>query len=168
MPGTALSPDKMLMGRVFSYHDTHLHRIGANYEQLPINAPRCPVHSYNKDGAMTYRHAGSQPPYSPNSYGGPEADPSKELPTWWSEAAEIGRYAYEKHAADDDFVQPRALYRDVMSDTDRRHLVENIVAHAGAGVSDDVQRRVVEYWTNVDPQLGAGVAAGLGHADAAQ
>ena len=50
VPGIGLSPDKMLMGRIFSYHDTHLHRIGANYEQLPINAPKSPVHSYNKDG----------------------------------------------------------------------------------------------------------------------
>ena len=50
-----------------------------------------------------------------------------------------------------------------MNDTDRDHLVTNIVAHASAGVSDDVQRRVVQYWTNVDPQLGARVAAGLGH-----
>ena len=68
VPGTGLSPDKMLMGRVFSYHDTHLHRIGPNYEQLPINAPKVEVHSYNKDGAMTYHHAGSQPVYAPNSH----------------------------------------------------------------------------------------------------
>jgi catalase len=158
----------MLMGRIFSYHDTHLHRIGANYEQLPINAPKSPVHSYNKDGAMTYRHSGAQPVYSPNSYGGPQADPSKELPTWWVEAGEIGRYAYEQPADDDDFVQPRALYRDVMNDTDRDHLVTNIVAHASDNVSDDVQRRVIGYWTDVDPQLGARVAAGLGQSDAAQ
>jgi catalase len=168
VPGIGLSPDKMLMGRVFSYHDTHLHRIGANYEQLPINAPRCPVHSYNKDGAMTYRHAGSQPPYAPNSYGGPQADPSTELPSWWAEAAEVGRYAYEKHAEDDDFVQPRALYRDVMTQADRNNLVTNIVAHASAGVSDAIQLRVIEYWSNVDAELGARVAAGLGHPEAAQ
>jgi catalase len=163
VPGIGLSPDKMLMGRVFSYHDTHLHRIGANYEQLPINAPRCPVHSYNKDGAMTFRHNGSQPVYSPNSYGGPVADPSKELPTWAVEAGELGRYAYEKHADDDDFVQPRALYRDVMSATDREHLVTNIVAHASAGVSGPIQQRVIGYWTDVDPELGARVATGLGY-----
>jgi catalase len=155
------------MARIFSYHDTHLHRIGANYEQLPINAPKVPVHSYNKDGAMTYRHNGSQPVYAPNSYGGPQADPSKELPTWWVEAAEIGRYAYEKHADDDDFVQPRALYRDVMSPTDRDHLVTNIVAHASDHVTADVQVRVIDYWTNVDAELGARVAAGLGRAEAA-
>ena len=162
VPGIGLSPDKMLMGRVFSYHDTHLHRIGTNYQQLPINAPRSPVHSYNKDGAMTYRHAGSQPVYAPNSYGGPQADPSKELPTWWVESGELGRYAYEKHCDDDDFVQPRALYRDAMNDTDRDHLVTNIVAHASDNVSDPVQQRVVTYWTNVDPELGARVAEGLG------
>ncbi len=57
VPGTGLSPDKMLMGRIFSYHDTHLHRIGPNYEQLPINSPKSPVNSYNKDAAMTYHHA---------------------------------------------------------------------------------------------------------------
>ena len=162
VPGIGLSPDKMLMGRIFSYHDTHLHRIGTNYQQLPINAPQSPVHSYNKDGAMTYRHAGSQPVYAPNSYGGPQADPSKELPTWWVEAGETGRYAYERHRDDGDFVQPRALYRDVMNDTDRDHLVTNIVAHASDNVSDPVQQRVVTYWTNVDPELGARVAEGLG------
>jgi catalase len=166
VPGIGLSPDKMLLGRVFSYHDTHLHRIGANYEQLPINAPKSPVHSYNKEGAMTYRHNGTQPVYAPNSYGGPKADPSTELPTWLVEAGEIGRYAYEAHRDDDDFVQPRALYRDVMNDTDREHLASNIVGHASNDVSDDVQRRVVAYWASVDANLGARVAAGLGKADA--
>jgi catalase len=78
------------------------------------------------------------------------------------EAAEIGRYAYEKHADDDDFVQPRALIRDVMDETDRDHLVTNIVAHAGDHVSADVQVRVLDYWKNVDAELGARVAAGLG------
>jgi catalase len=167
VPGIGLSPDKMLMGRIFSYHDTHLHRIGTNYEQLPINAPRSPAHSYNKDGAMTYSHSGTQPVYAPNSYGGPVADPSKELPTWAVEAGELGRYPYAKHADDDDFAQPGALYREVMNDTDREHLAANIIAHAGDGVTAEVQERVVGYWTNVDPQLGARIAAGLGRGDGA-
>jgi catalase len=94
VPGTGLSPDKMLMGRIFSYHDTHLHRIGANYQQLPINAPKVAVHSYNKDAAMTYRHGGAQPIYAPNSYGGPQADPDRaEAVAWTVEAGELGRYA---------------------------------------------------------------------------
>jgi catalase len=165
VPGIGLSPDKMLMGRIFSYHDTHLYRIGPNYEQLPINAPKSPVHSYSKDGPMTYRHNGAQPVYAPNSYGGPRADPGMELPTWYVEAAEIGRYAYTKHRDDDDFVQPQALYRDVMSATDREHLATNIIAHVRDGVTTQIQERVIAYWTNVSPELGARVAAGLGMAD---
>jgi catalase len=164
VPGIGLSPDKMLMGRIFSYHDTHLHRIGPNYEQLPINAPKVAVHSYNKDAAMTYHHAGAQPVYAPNSYGGPEADPQRGADLGWSvDAGELGRYAYEKHAEDDDFVQPGTLYREVMNDTDREHIVTNIVGHASDEVSKRTQLRVIAYWINVDPQLGARVAAGLGH-----
>ena len=164
VPGVGLSPDKMLMGRIFSYHDTHLHRIGPNYEQLPINAPKVAVHSYNKDAAMTYHHTGAQPVYAPNSYGGPRADPQRGADLGWSvEAGELGRYAYEKHAEDDDFVQPRALYREVMSDRDRDDLVANIVGHASDEVSDEVQRRVIAYWTNLDPELGVRVATGLGY-----
>ncbi len=164
VPGTGLSPDKMLMARVFSYHDTHLHRIGTNYEQLPVNAPKSPVHSYNKDGAMTYRHAGNQPVYAPNSFGGPQADPDRGSELFWHvpEGA-LGRYAYEKHAEDDDFGQPGRMFREVMSDTDREHLVQNIVGHASNEVTPEMQARVVAYWSNVDSELGARVAAGLGH-----
>ena len=68
--------------------------------------------AYVKDGPLAYRHAGSQPTYAPNSYGGPQADPDRARDLgWWVEAAEIGRYAYEEHAEDDDFVQPRAVPR---------------------------------------------------------
>jgi len=165
VPGIGLSPDRMLMGRVFSYHDTHLHRIGANYEQLPINAPKVPVHSYNKDAAMTYHHAGAQPVYAPNSYGGPQASPERGADlTWAVEAGELGRYAYEKHAEDDDFVQAGNLYREVLDDTGRDHLVENVVGHVGdPDVSSDMRLRAIAYWSKIDPGLGARVAAGVGH-----
>jgi catalase len=153
----------MLMGRVFSYHDTHLHRIGPNYEQLPINAPRVDVHSYNKDAAMTYRHAGSQPVYAPNSYGGPQADPERAGAVAWDvQSGELGRFAYEKHGEDDDFGQAGTLVRQVMGDTDRDHLVANIVGHASDEVTEEVQLRVIAYWSSVDADLGASVAEGLG------
>jgi catalase len=116
---------------------------------------------------MTYHHMGAQPVYAPNSSGGPVPDPSKELPTWQVEAAEIGRYANPRHAEDDDFVQPGALYREVMDDTDREHLATNIIAHASDGVSPEIQQRVVAYWTNVDAELGARVSAGLGRGNGA-
>jgi catalase len=165
VPGIGLSPDRMLIGRIFSYHDTHLHRIGPNYEQLPINAPKVPVHSYNKDAAMTYHHAGAQPVYAPNSFGGPQAAGAEHGADlgWSVEAGEIGRYAYEKHADDDDFAQAGTLYREVMDETGREHLTANIVGHASDDVSEAMQDRVIAYWSSVDAELGAGVAAGLGH-----
>ncbi len=168
VPGTGLSPDKMLMGRIFSYHDTHLHRIGPNYEQLPINQPKSEVNSYNKEGSMTYHHAGDQPVYAPNSKGGPEAVGAEHGADlgWDVEAAELGRYANAKHAEDDDFVQPGNLYRDVMGEAERQALVNGIVGHASAAeVTDAMHQRVIAYWASVDPDLGAKVAAGLGKAD---
>ena len=112
---------------------------------------------------MAYRHSGDQPVYAPNSYGGPQADPERGADLGWGvEAGELGRYAYEKHAEDDDFGQPGTMYREVMSDVDREHLVNNIVGHASDDVSEAMQQRVVAYWANVDAELGAKVAAGLG------
>ena len=168
VPGTGLSPDKMLMARIFSYHDTHLHRVGPNYEQLPINAPKVEVSSYNKDGFMTYRHSGDQPVYAPNSYGGPQAvGPEHGADLGWGvESGELARYAYEKHAEDDDFIQPGTLYRDVMDDANKDALVEGIVGHASSPeVSEPMKQRVIAYWAGVDEGLGARVAAGLGHGD---
>ncbi|MBX6383508.1 MAG: catalase [Microbispora sp.] len=162
VPGVGASPDKMLQGRLFSYPDTHRHRIGVNYLQLPVNRPKSPVHSYNKDGAMTFVNSGD-PVYAPNSFGGPAADPSLFAGEHYRVAGEIIRSAYVKHREDDDFVQPRALWENVLSDTDRDHMVSNIVGHASAPeVTADMKKRVVEYWTNVHKDLGQRVAQGLG------
>ncbi len=162
VPGIGPSPDKMLLGRLFSYPDTHRHRIGPNYLQLPINRPKSPVSSYNKDGAMRYEPS-RDPVYAPNSYGGPRADTARYADdAVWAADGEFVRSAYTPHRDDSDFGQAGALYRDVMSDTDRDHLVGNIVGHASQDVQPEVQRRVVEYWRDVDPDLGARVAKGLG------
>ncbi len=164
VPGTGLSPDKMLQARAFSYADTHRYRIGTNYQQLPVNQPRVDVHSYNKDGAMRYAHNGSQPVYAPNSFGGPQADPQRYGdPGWWVEAGEIMRTAYVAHKEDNDFTQPGMLYRQVMTPTDREHLASNIVGALSQGVPRAIQERAIRnYWTKVDADLGARIARGLG------
>jgi catalase len=167
VPGIGPSPDKMLLGRLFSYPDTHRHRIGTNYQQLPINQPHAPVHSYNKDGAMRYGHNGDQPVYAPNSHGGPQAAPGLEDAGWLVEGGDAVRDAYTLRSDDDDFGQPGTLWRDVLSESDRDHLVTNIVGHLSDGVTPAVLSRAIDYWTNVDPQLGARVAAGVGRGDGA-
>jgi catalase len=162
VPGIGPSPDKMLLGRLFSYPDTHRYRIGPNYLQLPVNAPKNEVHSYNKDGAMRYRHTGDQPVYAPNSYGGPKADPQSHPEASWQTSGEIMRSAYTLHSEDNDFDQAGTLYRKVLSPTDRDHLVSNIVGHMSAGVERLIQERALKLWYQVDSDLGARIAKGLG------
>jgi catalase len=163
VPGIGPSPDRMLLGRMFSYHDTHLHRIGTNYQQLPVNRPRSEVSTYNKDGAMRYGHSGKQPVYAPNSYGGPKADPARSgEPHWFVEGQDLVRKAARRHEEDDDFVQAGNLYRDVLSPAERDRLVENLAAHLADGVTAGVRDRALALLRKVDEDLGARVAAGPG------
>ncbi|MCI2421560.1 catalase [Saccharopolyspora sp. K220] len=170
VPGIGPSPDRMVLGRMFAYGDSSRYRTGPNYAQLPVNRPINEVHSYNKDAPMCYRHNRNQPVYAPNSYGGPHADPHRYSdPSWFVEASEIMRTAYVAHRDDDDFIQPGALYREVMSPTDRDHLVGNIVWHLSQGVERSIQERAVkDYWSKVDPDLGTRIAHELGLAVAAR
>ncbi|MGH3546186.1 MAG: catalase [Mycobacteriales bacterium] len=161
VPGIGVSPDKMLLGRMFAYADTHRYRIGTNYHQLPVNQPKTPVNTYEFDGAMRYDHSGDSPVYSPNSYGGPVADEQAGADLNWSTDGEMVRSAYQLHAADDDFGQPGTLVREVLDDAARARLAANIIGHLGAGVSGPVRERAVAYWRGVDENLGAAVAKGL-------
>ncbi|MBN6035178.1 catalase [Amycolatopsis sp. 195334CR] len=157
VPGIGPSPDKMLQGRLFAYPDAHRYRIGANYTQLPVNAPKSPVNSYSRDGQMRYSNPGD-PVYAPNSFGGPHADASETASAYGVED-EVIRSAYKLHAEDDDFGQPGTLVREVMDDAQRERLANNIIGHASNEVSQPVLERVFEYWRNVDKNLGDKVAA---------
>ena len=151
--GIGPSPDKMLLGRLFSYPDTHRYRIGPNYLQLPVNRPRSEVNSYNRDGAMRYSNP-PDPVYAPNSYGGPKADPGAAEPGWYTEGGEIVRAAYTRRRDDDDFIQPGTLYRQVLDEGARQRLASNIAGHLRQGVEPQILGRAVDYWTRVDPELG--------------
>ena len=154
----------MVLARMFAYADSSRYRTGPNYTQLPVNRPINEVHNYNKDGPMRYHHSGNQPVYAPNSYGGPRAGQKRYRdPSWFVEAAEIMRTAYVAHKDDNDFIQAGTLYRQVLSPTDRDHLVGNIVWHLSQGVEGFIRERAVKtYLSPIDPDLGARVAKGLG------
>ncbi|MEU6733925.1 catalase [Streptomyces physcomitrii] len=159
VPGIGPSPDKMLLGRLFSYPDTHRYRIGPNYAQLPPNRPHVPVHSYAKDGPMRYEPARVGAVYAPNSYGGPAADPSAYPPPSWETEGELVREAYTKHREDDDWGQPGTMVREVLDDAARERLVANVAGHLADGVSPPVLQRAFEYWRNVDKRLGERIEA---------
>jgi catalase len=162
VPGIGVSPDRMLLGRMFAYADTHRYRIGTNYLQLPVNQPKVPVHGYTFDGAMAYHHKGAQPVYSPNSSGGPVADEARGADAGWGvEAGEMVRAAATLHPQDDDFGQPGTLVREVLSDVDREHLANNVIGHLRSGVTPSALDRAVAYWRLVDKALGDHIAAGI-------
>jgi catalase len=157
----------MLLARLFAYADSHRYRIGANYQQLPVNAPTVPVHSYSKDGAMAYRKT-TDPVYAPNSKGGPAADTSRfGAPPSWEVSGEIMRTAYVDHREDDDWGQAGALVRDVLDDEARARLVDNVVGHLLNGVTDPVLERAFAYWAHIDPDIGRRIKDGV-HAKAGE
>jgi catalase len=160
VPGIAPSPDKMLQARLLSYRDTHIHRLGPNYHLIPVNAPKnAPAANYQRDGAMrTDANGGGAPNYWPNSMGGPVPDGVSDEPHIPLEGMG-GRHEFDHD--NDDFVQPGNLFRTVMNDRDREHLVGNIVAHLG-GAQKRLQRRQAALFYKADPDYGARVAEGLG------
>src|SRR5580693_8506385 len=160
VPGTGLSPDKMLLARGFSYADAHRARLGTNYKQIPVNTPHVEVDSYSKDGAMRIKNV-SDPVYAPNSYGGPQADPARAAEVRWQADGDMIRAAYTLRAEDDDWGQAGTLVREVLDDDARDRLVHNIVGHVLKGVKEPVLSRVFEYWRNVDPDLGKKVEEGV-------
>jgi catalase len=161
VPGIEASPDKLLQGRLFSYPDTQRHRLGTNYALLPVNAPRgCPMHNYQRDGAMRLDgNGGARPNYSPNGRGGPvveRAAMEAPIPLHGSSA----RSEYPKRGRADDFEQAGLLYR-VLSEAERARLVANIAGHLGMA-GKEIQMRQVVHFARADAEYGARVALALG------
>ncbi|WP_343988744.1 catalase, partial [Pseudonocardia aurantiaca] len=141
VPGTGLSPDKMLLGRSFSYADAHRARIGVNHKQIPVNRPKAPVHSYSKDGAMRVDSV-TDPVYAPNSVGGPQAQASiDDYAGHYALDSDMVRAAYTLHAEDDDYGQANTLVNEVMDDAARARLVSNVSGALAGIVSDDIRER---------------------------
>ncbi|GAA2010770.1 catalase [Catenulispora yoronensis] len=167
VPGVGTSPDKMLLGRMFSYPDAHRYRIGTNYSELPPNQPIVDIHSYAKDGAMRHTPANTGAVYAPNSYGGPSAKEQQltDPASFSTETAELVHHAYTAHAEDDDFVQAGNLVRNVLDDAARERLVGNIEGHLRDGVEAPIVARAVEYFTAVDKDLGENLRSRMGVGD---
>ena len=157
VPGIGFSPDRMLQSRLFAYGDAQRYRLGVNHHAIPVNTPRCPFHSYHRDGAMRVDgNQGGTIGYEPNSKG-----------EWQQQAAYAepplaldGAAARWDHRADDDYYsQPRALFR-LMDEQQRQALFDN-TARSLAGVPLPIQQRHIENCNKADEAYGAGVSAAL-------
>ena len=122
VPGIGHSPDKMLQFRIVSYADAHRYRLGVNYEALPVNSARCPVHSYHRDGAMRFDgNDGGAVNYEPNSFGGPVQTGALEPPLKIEGDAD----RYDHRAGNDDYTQAGDLFR-LMTPDQRQRLIDNL------------------------------------------
>lgn len=164
--GISYSPDKMLQGRLLSYPDAHRYRLGANYEQIPVN--KCPymTNNYERDGLMRVDGNGEDTPnYFPNSFDNIEADPAYKQPAMDLESHIADWYDRNSPGDNDHYTQPGILYRKVMTDEQKRNTVANIVG-AMSGISGekkmDIINRQLCHWFRADIGLGMAIAKGLG------
>ncbi len=158
VPGIGFSPDRMLQGRLFSYGDAQRYRLGVNHAHIPVNAPRCPVHSYHRDGAMrTDGNHGSTLGYEPNSYGEWQEQSQFAEPALALE----GAADHFNHREDDDYYsQPGKLFR-LMTAAQQQVLFEN-TARAMGDAPKEVKLRHIGNCLKADPAYGEGIAKALG------
>ena len=159
VPGISFSPDKMLQGRLFSYGDAQRYRLGVNHASIPVNAPRCPVHSYHRDGTMRVDgNYGSTLGYEPNSEQVWQEQPDfREPPLAINGAADHWNFREDD---DDYYSQPRALFR-LMSPAQQQALFDNTARGMGDAPTA-IKERHIANCTKADPAYGAGVRKALG------
>lgn len=159
VPGIGFSPDKMLQGRLFSYGDAQRYRLGVNHHQIPVNAPRCPVNSYHRDGQMRVNsNSGSIIGYEPNSYG-----EWQEQPDFKDPPLELTGSAFQWNFREDDndyYTQPGKLFR-LMNTAQQQVLFEN-TARALGDSPREIKMRHIKNCLKADPAYGEGVAKALG------
>ena len=164
VPGIEPSPDKMLQARLMSYADAHRYRVGTNYQQLPINRPKCPFANYHRDGEMaTAADYGSAPNYFPNSIEGtPKDDPAyKECPMPLAADADGNIIAdrYNSREGHDDFTQAGDLWR--LMPEDEKNRTANAIAGVLGQARQEVQMLQLCHFFRADPDYGQRVAKAL-------
>ncbi len=159
VPGIGPSPDKMLQARLMSYADAHRYRVGNNFQQLPVNAPRCPVMHYQRDGQMSQGFGGGSPNYEPNSY----ADAPKESPEYRDPAWDLGDVSadrYNHRDGNDDYSQAGALWR-LMPEDEKTRTAAAIAGALGQCRKEIIERQLCHFF-RADPGYGSRVAEALG------
>jgi len=162
--GIGFSPDKVLQGRIFAYPDAQRYRLGANYEQIPVNRPIHPVHNYQRDAEMRVDgNCGADTNYSPNSFDNIEADKHyKEIPL--NLDSDLADY-YDRNENDDDhYTQPGTLFRRVMTEQERKNTIQNIV-DSMSGITGEKRDAIIQlqlsHFSKADKELAVKVAKGL-------
>ncbi|MEG1427629.1 MAG: catalase, partial [Oscillospiraceae bacterium] len=160
VPGIGLSPDKMLQGRLFAYGDAQRYRLGVNHMSIPVNAPKCPVTGYHRDGAMRVDgNYGATKGYEPNSVGAWQEQPEFAEPPLHLEG-DMDRYNPHQDTEDDCFYQAGDLYR-LMTEEKKQLLIENTARNI-APVTENVKYRHAVHCYLADKEYGERITAAIG------
>ncbi|MEH2042778.1 catalase [Nostoc sp.] len=165
VPGIDFSDDPLLQGRIFSYADTQVHRLGsANYTDLPINRPVCPFHNNQRDGVMQYNIPTSKVNYFPNSLGnGCPMNAPENLGGFVSYQERVeGHKIRERSPSFQDHFSQATLFWNSLSETEKEHLVKAAHFELGKVMNPAVKERMLELFNSVDHQLVTRIAEGLG------
>ena len=157
VPGMGYSPDKMLQGRLFGYHDAQLYRVGTNHQHLPVNAPRCPVRNQQRDGQMAISNGGAAQNYAAVEAVGTGASGFGHGDPGWALQGGAGRS--DARGSEDDFTQAGNLFR-IMSREEQAKLFANLAGPLSQ-VSDEILQRQLGHFDKADPAYGVGVRAAL-------
>ncbi len=161
VPGLGYSPDRMLQGRLFAYHDAHLYRVGTNHQHLPVNRPRCPFSNQQRDGGMAGADAanngGAAQNYATVIAAGTASSGLGHGDAGWALNGATGRY--DERGASDDFTQAGNLFR-LMPAPARQNLFDNLAGPLSQ-VHTEIQARQLAHFDKADPAYGAGVRAAL-------
>ncbi len=165
VPGIDFTNDPLLQGRLFSYNDTQLIRLGGpNFAEIPVNRPVAPVHNNQRDGFMRQTINKGRVNYEPNSRGGgcPMQAP-ENMRGYVSHAEKIDAHKVrERSESFSDHFSQATLFWNSMSDTEKEHIVEASHFELGKVESMDIRQRMVELLANVDEELASRTAKGIG------
>ncbi len=163
VPGIDFTDDPLLAARNFSYFDTQITRLGGpNWQQLPINRPRSPVHTTQRDGFGQHAIHEGVAPYNPNSLDGGAPFPNHDRGYVHVPRTVTGRIVRERPLSFSDHFTQATLFWNSMTPPERDHIVGAFSFELGKCVRPEVRERMVANLANVDPELCARVASHLG------
>jgi catalase len=163
VPGIDFSNDPLLQGRIFSYVDTQLSRLGSpNYQQIPVNAPKCPFANMQRDGHMQTLPQKGRVAYSPSSLeaDSPRQDPSKGFTTF-AEDMEGQKQRIRSESFADHFSQAHQFFYS-QTEPEQNHIISAFIFELSKVDTKAVRERMLSQLANVDPAISERVAAGLG------
>jgi catalase len=162
-PGIDFSNDPLLQGRIFSYLDTQLKRLGGpNFQQIPVNAPKCPVMNFQRDGHMQMGLQKGRANYQPNSLqdDSPRQDPHRGI-TSFTQPLDGSKLRIRAESFADHFSQARQFFYS-QTEPEQNHIVSAYTFELSKVARKEIRERMVGQLANVDPKIAQRVAAGLG------